>query len=208
MKTLFISCFLVHLIVTASLAKQRSFSQDEKDIAEILISAVQKLEERDGPGGFGLKFIPQEKIPFSGWHKQYWDNGRVRFLKQYKQGKKDGLYHYWSRNGMKSQEINYQKDKAHGLWTSWYANGQKQLEQTLNSGKLDGPARRWYENGKIKDECIYKDGRIISIVVWKPNGERCLLTNLVEGNGLWVRYKQDGSEDWRSNYRDGFYVLD
>ena len=66
-----------------------------------------------------------------------------------------------------------------------------------------GGIQMWSE----KDESLYQNGRVISIVVWKPNGEKCSDTKLINGNGVWVRYKENGTESWRSNYRNGQYLL-
>ena len=82
----------------------------------------------------------------------------------------------------------------------------RSLEEYKN-GKLHGPVSRWYLNGQKKDDSLYQNGRIISIMVWKPNGEKCSDTKLINGNGVWVRYNQDGTESWRSNYRNGQYLL-
>jgi hypothetical protein len=34
-------------------------------------------------------------------------------------------------------------------------------------------------------------------VAWKPNGEKCLVTNIVNGNGVRVWYRGNGDEDSR-----------
>jgi antitoxin component YwqK of YwqJK toxin-antitoxin module len=66
---------------------------------------------------------------------------------------------------------------------------------------------RWYRNGQKKDNSNYENGRITNLEVWKPNGERCPHTKIVDGNGVWVRYEEDGSEAWRSDYRNGLFIL-
>ena len=49
----------------------------------------------------------------------------------------------------------------------------------------------------------YKDGKVMTIVSWKPNGEKCPVTNVVNGNGVWVAYWENGKELARLTYRDG-----
>ena len=46
----------------------------------------------------------------------------------------------------------------------------------------------------------------MTIVVWKPNGEKCPHTNVVNGNGVMVAYRDDGTEDYRWTYKDGYRV--
>ena len=44
----------------------------------------------------------------------------------------------------------------------------------------------------------------MSSVVWKPNGEKCPVTNLKDGNGIRVdAYYEDGTEVIRSVYKNG-----
>ena len=38
----------------------------------------------------------------------------------------------------------------------------------------------------------------MSAVVWKPNGEKCLETNLKDGKGVYVEYKEDGTVRYKS----------
>ena len=52
-------------------------------------------------------------------------------------------------------------------------------------------------------EGTYKDGKLVTIVVWKPNGKKCPVTNVVNGNGVWVYYNYDGTERYRHTYKDG-----
>jgi len=200
---------LSSLILLYSVDGQLKHNLDDPVVLqETLNLAVTCLEEREMPSGEYLLFEPKQYRPFSGWRKQCRKNGQVRTLEKYKDGKAHGPYLYWWENGKKAQQKNNREGRAHGDWTSWYENGQKQLQQTVRFGKIEGAASRWYKNGVKKDDLFYADGKIVSVVVWKPNGVKCTVTNLQGGNGTWVRYKEDGTEDWRSIYRDGLYVLE
>ena len=128
----------------------------------ILAEAVDTLQWRGKEGEtLWLCYIPNEKMPYSGWAKETYDNARVSSLRQFKEGKGDGL------------------------WTSWYPNGRKKAEST------------------------YKDGKLVSIMVWKPNGEKCPVRKFDEdGNGVVVNYDEDGREVIRVTYKDGELVGD
>jgi len=193
--------------VTISFAKMEPDLDDSGTLKKILKLAITTLKEKDLADGSTKYFIPGEEVPFSGWQKQLRKDGEVRSLEQFLDGQSHGLYRYWWKNGKKSQEKNHDKGVAHGLWTSWYDNGQKQLEQWVRHGKLHGPAKRWYRNGNKKDHSFYENGRIINLEVWKPSGVKCPHTKVVNGNGVWVRYEEDGSEAWRSDYRNGLFIL-
>jgi antitoxin component YwqK of YwqJK toxin-antitoxin module len=66
----------------------------------------------------------------------------------------------------------------------------------------------WYENGQKKAEVNWKDGKLLSIESWKPNGDLCPLTYVKDGNGIAVSYNEDGSEDERETFKDGNKVKD
>jgi antitoxin component YwqK of YwqJK toxin-antitoxin module len=133
----------------------------------------------------------------------YNENGTEKSRYIFKDGKMDGLITGWSENGQKSSEITYKDGTKDGLLTKWYGNGQKMAELNYKDGKEDGLTTLWYENGKKKAEGTYKDDKLMTAVAWKPNGEKCPETNLVDGNGILVGYGEDGTEDWRVTYKDG-----
>ncbi len=67
----------------------------------------------------------------------------------------------------------------------------------------------WYSKGQKRWECTYKDGKLMTAVAWKPNGERCPVTRVVDGNGVWVWYHEsDGTKALRVTYKDGVKVED
>jgi len=143
--------------------------------------------------GEELLYRKNQPKPYTGWTKEVWlgnSKGQIRRLTQYKGGKKDGPAIYLQRNGQK--------------WT----------EHTYKDGKLDGLFTRWYEHlGQKSSEGNYKGGKLMSVVAWKPNGERCPVTNIVDGNGVWVSYEHAGHKggkhpDRRWTYREGKRVDD
>ena len=71
-----------------------------------------------------------------------------------------------------------------------------------------GKAVDYYSNGQKKKEANVKDGKLMSAEVWKPNGVKCTVTNVKEGNGVVVEYKEDGTEEYRFTYKDGERVRD
>ena len=113
-----------------------------------------RLQKR-GKDGEKLVYAPNQQNPLTGWVKFVYGDGQIKWLRQYKDGKKDGVM------------------------TSWYENGKKAAEGN------------------------FKDGDLMSAVVWKPNGEKCPHTNIVDGNGVVVGYKDNGNEQYRFFYQDG-----
>ena len=145
------------LMVGCETAKLGRIDLDDPETRnKIIAGAIDwgKLQER-GEKGEKLLYAPNEQTPYTGWAKEMWDNGRIRGLDQWKDGKWDGL------------------------GTQWYSNGQKEWEET------------------------WKDGKLWTSVRWKPNGEKCPDTNVVNGNGVFVYYNEDGTESGRRTYKGG-----
>ena len=139
---------------------------------------------------------------------EYYENGQKQSQLNFKDGKMDGLGTRWYRNGQMEKEVTYRDGKKDGLLTEWYGNGQKRLELNYKDGKEDGLTTLWYENGKKQGEGTYKGDKLMTAVIWKPNGEKCPETNIVDGNGLAVFYNDDGTENRRQTCKDGDWVED
>ena len=114
------------------------------------------------------------------------------------------------KQGTKGEELYAPNDKA--AYTGWvklmYPNGQIMILGQIKDGKQDGLVTKWYENGQKSQEENYKDYKLMSAVGWKPNGEKCPVTNVKDGNGVWVWYKEDGTESFRKTYKNGEIVED
>jgi antitoxin component YwqK of YwqJK toxin-antitoxin module len=100
------------------------------------------------------------------WYK----NGQKEEEGTYKDGKRDGLYTEWYENGQKKKEGTSKDGERDGLWTWWYEDGQKRSEGPYKDGKPDGLHVQWYENGKKRGEGTFKDGKIISQKEWNEDG--------------------------------------
>ncbi len=174
----------------------------KKDAIETAVE-WSKLQYRDE-----VTYLPNTDKPFSGYAKDAYENEQIKYLFQFKDGKLDGLYFEWYKNGQKWMEKNYKDGLLDGPLTWWYENGQKWMEANYKDGKEDGLETHWYENGQKKCESNWKDGKVMSAVVWKPNGQKCPVTNIdKDGNGVIVWYNDDGTEE-RFTYKDGKFVED
>ena len=133
----------------------------------------------------------------------WFENGQKEVQETYKDGEPDGIWTGWYENGQKRGEGTYKDGKLDGLWTEWYENGQKMKEGRMKDGKNHGLETHWYENGQKKGEGRMKDGKLMEAVQWKPNGEKCPVTNLKDGIGVVVWYREDGTVSRRDSWKDG-----
>jgi antitoxin component YwqK of YwqJK toxin-antitoxin module len=150
--------------------------------------------------------IPDTEKPFSGWVKENYPNGQLKRLGYLNEGAKDGLWISCYENGEKQLEIRYKKDVVHGKIFSWHPNGQKKSAGNIKDGEMDGPWEEWYENGwksKVQN-CDF--GKLVSATVWKPDGEKCPMSNVVNGNGKLIDYNDDGTIAKSKIYKDGVAI--
>jgi antitoxin component YwqK of YwqJK toxin-antitoxin module len=177
---------------------------DKETLDGIIAEAIVwgKLQER-AKEGEKLAYAPNQETPYTGWVKVMWGNEQVRLLAQYEDGKGDGLFTSWYEKGQKEMEGNVKDGKPDGFGTGWYENGQKKAEVNCKDGKEDGLSTGWYENGDKKWESSFKGGKLMTSVQWKPNGEKCPVTNVVDGNGVLVGYYENGQKDSEGNYKGG-----
>ena len=112
----------------------------------------------------------------------------------------------WKPNGEKGPGTNLVN--GNGIVCYYHKNGQKVGEGNYKDGKLDGLYTSWYENGQKREESNWRDDKLMSAKAWKPNGEKCPFTNVKDGDGVGVRYNEDGTEKARYTYNDGELVKD
>ena len=142
------------------------------------------------------------------WTERY-DNGQKKEEANFKDGKLDGLVTRWYQNGQKKEEENWKDNKKNGLEIEWGRNGQKEEEENWKDGKKDGLSTGWYDNGQKEVEVNFKDDKPVSATIWKPNGEKCPITNFVGGNGVVVEYSEkSGAVKRRLTFKNGERIYD
>ncbi len=115
------------------------------------------------------------------------------------------------QRGEKGDELWYAPNqlKPHTGWRKvTYDDGEIMGLNQCRHGKLDGPSIGWSNIGRKEEEVTWKDGKIMTYVVFKPNGEKCPETNVVNGNGVLFFYDDDGEVATRATCKDGEVVFD
>ena len=169
---------------------------------ETKLVSIKSLQKR-GEDGNQLYYHPNQDVPFTGKAVAKWPNGQKMTEISYKDGKRHGLKAHWYESGQKLSEINYKHGKYHGLLSMWYENGQWRRKGNHVDGRKVGIWTHWYEKGQQRDELFYLGGYIVSAIVWKPDGEKCSMTDVKAGNGMVVKYTDDGTDWLRISYKDG-----
>ena len=138
----------------------------------------------------------------------WYENGQKKTEANWKDGQKNGSFSGWFENGQKNWESNWKEGVKDGLWCGWYGNGIKERESYWKEGVKEGLWIGWYKNGRKARETYWKKGKFMTSFAWKPSGEKCPLTDVKDGNGVVVRYCEDGRERSRLTYKNGETVED
>ena len=142
----------------------------------------------------GLQHLLFEENPYSGWYGQWDGNGKLRNLRHFSEGMLDGPVFSWRENGNKFHQGYYKTGRKNGTFVFWGKNLTKIREQNFKDGKLDGVCAAWYENGNKSAMQTFMTGKILSAIGWKPNGERCPSTEVIDGVGTVISYADEISD--------------
>ena len=140
-------------------------------------------EKNDQHKKFHVNYKNGEKN--GSWH--YWyTNGIDSVQSHYEDGKKNGHWVWWRKNGLKDKEGDYKNEEKHGIWTAWNdSSGTAYHElhkETFVDGKIDGQVTKWYKEGKLDRQGIMRGN---------------------EKEGEWTYWERDGKRWLKFNYGDG-----
>ncbi len=106
-----------------------------------------------------------------GTWRQWFENGQIREICNYKNGKRNGIFVNWCTCGPKLQEINYKDDIPNGI-SIHYLDGKKISQEYYFNGKLQGEITVWYDNGNLRKQGSYKDNKMDSLwKFWNSNSQ-------------------------------------
>jgi len=92
------------------------------------------------------------------WRKLY-PSGKLKEIRYYKKGIKEGKYIGFFRNGNKSFEYNFRNGEYNGEYKVWRADKMLLRVSNYKNGYEHGQQKIWYPDGKIKSNYIIKNGR-------------------------------------------------
>ena len=196
------------------------------------------VKEKDftfhGPGRF---FYPdgeiQGKIFFEhgaleGVLTEYYENGQLALLSNYKEDLEEGLYKTFHENGQLWQDNFYKEGELHGVQESYFDSGKLESKIEFLEGDPTGRAWTYYENGKIQSEITYEEGlphgketiyypngalwserkyeygQLMSVLkLQNPKGEELSIGTFRNGYGTLNVYNEEGKLVEQSVYRRG-----
>jgi antitoxin component YwqK of YwqJK toxin-antitoxin module len=94
-----------------------------------------------------------------GVSRYYHENGRIKSVRYFENGWKEGEHAGWFANGEQEFLYHYKDDMFEGNQKEWMQTGQLYSDLNFEKGQESGSQRVWYTNGKIRTNYIIKNDR-------------------------------------------------
>ena len=151
-------------------------------------------------------YVDEDNESYTGWVKETHSNHSIKKLGYLKDGKKEGLWMDWYENGLQESKIMWHQDRLSGDYLQWFINENPHvIGQTLD-GEMDGEWKEYYSNGNLQAHSFNDLGKCISKKIWRINGKLCTESNVENGNGHYIEYKENGEVPLTRTYKNGVEI--
>ena len=130
-----------------------------------------KLEELKYNEETELMYVNDEKEPFTGIAKDFYEDNSLKVEYPHKNGKIEGLAKEYYPSGKLKSEENYVDGQLNGKAITYYENGNIEYEENYKDGKLEGKIVFYDENGNMELKAIYKDDKVDKVIDVKTGEE-------------------------------------
>ena len=130
-----------------------------------------KLEELKYNEETELMYVNDEKEPFTGIAKDFYEDNSLKVEYPHKNGKIEGLAKEYYPNGKLKSEENFVDGLLNGKAITYYENGNIEYEENYKDGKLEGEIVFYDENGNVELKAIYKDDKVDKVIDVKTGEE-------------------------------------
>ena len=188
-KSFIIYTFIIFILTSFSIFAEREVSYEN----------LGYYEENE------LVYVINEKEPFTGIGKDYYEDKSLRLVAPYLNGKLEGILKEYYPSGKLKSEENYIDGQLNGKAITYYENGNIRYEQNYKDGKLEGLTKAYYESGKLNLELNYINDLLDGLSKeYYENGQLSAQENYKEGkrNGELVNYDEKGNVTLRLIYKD------
>ncbi len=188
-KSFIIYTFIIFILTSFSIFAEREVSYEN----------LGYYEENE------LVYVIDEKKPFTGIGKDYYEDKSLRLVAPYLNGKLEGIVKEYYPSGKLKAEENYIDGQVNGKVITYYENGNIRYEQNYKDGKLEGLTKAYYESGKLNLELNYINDLLDGLSKeYYENGQLSAQENYKEGkrNGELVNYDEKGNVTLRLIYKD------
>lgn len=148
-------------------------------------------------------FVDKNNHPHTGWVKEWSQDKEQNFLGYLLDGRKEGTWLSWDRNGTIRSKIGWTEDRMEGIFRLWHANEQVLVDGQTFDGEVTGRWQEFYSTGQLACDSMNRSGHLVSIKVWHPDGSPCLNSKVISGNGSFFRYLENGQPEHKRIFERG-----
>jgi antitoxin component YwqK of YwqJK toxin-antitoxin module len=107
----------------------------------------------------------------NGVYRTYYENGAVKTISQYRNGRQIGYYKEFHPNGNLAFSQRIKNGKINGPVRAYYENGNLMAEVDFIDNLEQGVLKEYYENGKLKEKVYYIDGVLLRLKKFDNQGK-------------------------------------
>ena len=188
-KSFIIYTFIIFILTSFSIFAEREVSYEN----------LGYYEENE------LVYVIDEKEPFTGIGKDYYEDKSLRLVAPYLNGKLEGIVKEYYPSGKLKAEENYIDGQVNGKVITYYENGNIEYEQNYKDGNLEGLTKTYYESGKLNLELNYKNDLLDGLSKgYYENGQLRIEENYKDGKleGESTNYDEKGNIILKLIYKD------
>ena len=101
---------------------------------------------------------------------EYWPSGKVKWERNYTDGKLEGLSKGYDEAGNLREEENYTNGKKNGIYRSYYSDGRLRVEGNYKDGLKDGAETTHLRWENKKTVTTYQNGKAINTKRYDEKG--------------------------------------
>lgn len=130
--------------------------------------------------------------------RDFYSDGVIQMKGAYKQGKRDGIFLYYSHHNTYTSAGRYADNRSVGKWQTFHNNGRLKMETIYGNGIFHKNA--WDSTGLQQ----ISNGAGV-VVEHYANGAKRIEGKYEDGNkqGFWTGWHEDGRIHFREEFRDG-----
>jgi antitoxin component YwqK of YwqJK toxin-antitoxin module len=106
-------------------------------------------------------FVNPNKQNFEGSYKTFFQNGQIKWVVPFVDGKADGTVLVFGRKGKKRWEQAYKQGKPHGFWIKYDPLGSLQLKGKFYNGRKDSVWSLYYPDGSVRYRIEFDHGKVL-----------------------------------------------
>ncbi|MDA8774715.1 hypothetical protein N9N13_03225 [Opitutales bacterium] len=148
-------------------------------------------------------YVDDNNDSFSGWVKKSYSDKKLSELGYLKNGQKQGLWLSWHENGQKAGEVEWHNDRLSGTYDLWHENSNLHVSGQTMDGEMNGEWKEYYTTGRLEAHSDHNMGKLIWKKVWLPNGQKCVQSEVKNGNGFYFEYNETESSSLKRIFKNG-----